>query len=331
MSVHYDAALTRRALLGAAALAAAGARFRRSVTARQRRATRTPTGPSDPPGPPQAGGTLVVGSTVEPVSLHPWDPGSAAGADVLEGVVEGLLRYNAAGRLQPALAEGFTISDDDLSYTFRLRADVRYHNGEPFAGTDLIAAWQARLDGDWTGPATAGWDRIAAMDLPDDRTLIVTTTEPYAPLLSTVAISPILPASAFADGVAAFRERFAREPIGSGPFRVAAWEPGNRITLERFADYWNGPARLERIEHRLLPDLDALLTGLATGEIDLAGGAGGVPAAEVDRALEIAGLDVWEHATPNWQHLDLKQVGFLRERAVRQALDFATPRQRIVD
>ena len=326
----------RRALLRALAVGLAAPRplsmtAWRGVAQDDGRQLAPPDGPTTPPGQPRLGGLLTIGATVEPLNLHPWDATEVAAYDLLDGIVDGLLKVNAAGRLQPALAEGFTLSDDGLTYTFRLRRGVRFHNGEPFAGRDVAAAREARLDGTWSSAATIGWDRISEIDLRDERTLTLVTRVPYAPFLSTVGVAPILPASAYADGLDAFRERYAAEPVGSGPFRIANREPGSRIDLERWDGYWGGPTRLDAIRYEIVPDAEALRTGLESAALHLASAAGNAVSALDDDSLALPAVNTWEYATRTWHHLDLKQIGFLRERAVRQALDYATPRQAIVD
>ena len=97
----------------------------------------------------------MVGTPRQLDSLHPWLAGTVASFDVLEGVMDGLLRYTAEGRLRPALAEGFSISEDGLTYTFALRQDVRYHNGEPFSGEDYVAAWELAQDREFSALSTA--------------------------------------------------------------------------------------------------------------------------------------------------------------------------------
>ncbi|HET7092107.1 MAG TPA: ABC transporter substrate-binding protein, partial [Thermomicrobiales bacterium] len=156
-----------------------------------------------------SGGAAVVALPDEPPDLFPWQTAPWPAADILEGVMDGLLRFNADGALIPALAESFAISDDGLTYTFTLRQNATFHSGEPFTADDVIACWKTLRD-----PAVAtpppGWDRVA--DVTAGRrgeSVQITTAAPYAPLLSTVATTPICPASAFADGFAAFRERFA--------------------------------------------------------------------------------------------------------------------------
>src|SRR5215213_959566 len=98
--------------------------------------------------------------------------------DVLEGVMDGLLRYTAEGRLRPALAEGFSISDDGLTYTFALRQDVLFHNGEPFSGEDFVAAWELSQEREFSALSTLGWQKVESVDIPDEGTLEATTTEP---------------------------------------------------------------------------------------------------------------------------------------------------------
>jgi peptide/nickel transport system substrate-binding protein len=325
--------LTRRqALLGAtsAGIVAAGMLSRRRAGAAQDAGLVQPADPTSPGGTPRAGGRLAAGATTEPDSLHPWLAGTVAALDVLDGVMDGLLRYTAAGRLQPALAEGFSISEDGTTYTFALRQGVRYHNGEPFTGEDFVAAWELSQDRAFDALSTLGWQKVESVDLPDDATLVVTTSEPYAPFLSTVATTYLCPRAALAEGVDAFREVFGVAPIGTGPFEVERWEPGG-IELERWEGYWGEPALLDAISYRFLPDVDALLDALATGEIDVAGGAGSIPPLRVDEIAEHPEVTVFRHGTMNWQHIDLKQMAFLRETPVRQALDFATPREQIID
>jgi peptide/nickel transport system substrate-binding protein len=325
--------LTRRqALRGAAGagLLATTAWRHLPAFARQEDGLVRPVGPTAPGGTPRDGGILVTGAPHEPDSLHPWLAGTVVALDVLDGVMDGLLRYNAAGRLQPALAEGFSISDDGLSYTFELRQGVRYHNGEPFRGDDFLAAWELSQKREFEALNTLGWQKVANVDLPDDGTLVVTTSEPYAPFLSTVATTYLCPRAALAEGVDSFRKIFGVAPVGTGPFRITSWNPGSAITLDRWDEYWGTPALLDGINYRTFTDANQLYAALQAGELDIAGGTGAIPLDRVGDATNMPAFTVFQHGTMNWQHIDLKQMEFLRETPVRQALDFATPREAII-
>jgi peptide/nickel transport system substrate-binding protein len=133
-----------------------------------------------------------------------------------------------------------------------------------------------------------------------------------------------------AGGVETFHDSFSRMPLGTGPFTVSNWVAGERIVLQRNDHFWGTPPALDWIAYHIVHDTDSLLTSLRTGEVQMVGGAGAIPANRVDDALAMPGIVVFEHPTQNWQHLDLKQMDFLRETPVRQALDLATPKERII-
>jgi peptide/nickel transport system substrate-binding protein len=315
--------LSRRALLALSGGTALAAALPRPAAADGPRPLFAAT---NPPGIPSEGGAVVVGAMREPDSLHPWESGAGIATDILAGVCEGLFAYNANGKLQPALATSVNLAEDGVTYTFELRENVTFHDGSEFSAEDVKATWAARLDGSWAPAATLGWERVAAIES-EGRTLTIRTTEPFAPFLSTVAITPIVPAAGLQDGVDSFREQYREQPIGTGPFSVSSWRFGDRIRLDRFDDWWGGRPNLDRIDIRFPADADALVSGLAAGDLDVTPA---VPLSHMRDAAQQPGMTVWKHLTPNWQHLDLKQIGFLREKAVRQALDYATPRRSII-
>jgi peptide/nickel transport system substrate-binding protein len=316
--------LDRRSLLRAAAglgLTASMPRLTRAAPARQG---------ATPVATPVGGGTAVVAMPDEPPDLFPWQSAPWPAADILDGVMDGLLRFNADGALIPALAESFDISDDGLTYTFPLRPGATFHSGEPFSAADVIACWRALRDPALPTPPP-GWDRVANVDADQGgATLRVTTAEPYAPLLSTVATTPICPASAFADGLDAFLDRFAAAPVGTGPFRVKAWTRGERIELARHAGWWGGTTPLDGVTFRFIADRTDAAEAMRRGEIDVALGTGGDWDGPGDPLADLAQIAVARQPTRSWLHLDLKQLDFLREKPVRQALDFAVPRNRIL-
>ncbi len=287
-------------------------------------------GATAPDGTPQEGGTITAGSTEEPDTIHPYISQTVTGADVYSGMMEGLLAYDSTQQLQPRLATGFEISQDGLTYTFQLREGVAFHNGNPFTGQDLIDTWKIITNPDFGAFNQNGWDKIADIVI-DGPQAVITTTEVFAPFMSYVGVERISPASEIAKGPDAFKQEFGRAPIGTGPFRFGEWAAKEQIVLDKFAEYWGEPAKLDRIVYRIVPDDNTQLVQLRTGEIQVAGSAGALSASRVDEALGIENVVVLEHATQDWQHIDLKHVDFLRMTKVRQALDFATPTKDIIE
>jgi peptide/nickel transport system substrate-binding protein len=297
---------------------------------RQDGATLPADAPTAPTGTPVEGGVLVAGTTREPDTLHPWLTQLVTTDDVFTGVIEGFFSYDSTQMLVPQLATGFEVSDDGLTYTFALRPGVTWHTGDPFTPQDVVDSWNMRLNPDFGAFSIEGWSSIGDIAVDGER-VVITLSEFLASFISYVGVGYLCPSAAIAAGPQAFKEAFSREPYGTGPFRFVAWKPGEQIELERYDGYWGEPARLERIVYRFLPDDSTQLVQLRTGEIQLGGGSGGISANRVDEALEIDGIQLVEYSSQSWQHFDLKNIGFLRETKVRQALDFATPTQQIID
>lgn len=287
--------------------------------------------PTAPTGTPIEGGVLVAGTTREPDTLHPWLTQLVTTDDVFTAVIEGFFGYDSTQTLQPLLATGFEVSDDGLTYTLALRQGVTWHDGADFTAQDFVDSLTMRTNPDFGAFSTEGWDTISDVTVVDPHQLVITLSEVLASFMSYVGIGYICPSAAIAAGVQEFKESFGRNPYGTGPFRFVEWKPGEQIDIERYDGYWGEPANLERIVYRFLPDDSTQLVQLRTGEIVLGGSSGGISASRVDEALEIDGIQIVEYSSQSWQHFDLKNISFLRETKVRQALDFATPTQQIVE
>jgi len=183
-------------------------------------------------------------------------------------------------RPQPQMAEGHMVSDDGRVWTIRLREGLRFHDGEPVRGEDVVASLERWMVRDPMGQMV----RALRQDLaaPDDRTIRLALSAPYPKLLH--ALGKQSAPCAFI-----MPERLARtdpftpiaEAVGSGPmrFRADLWEPGRRAVFERFpryqprpepADWLAGGKRIEveTIEWQAMPDPDAAAAAVASGEVD---------------------------------------------------------------
>lgn len=289
------------------------------------------TGPTKPEGEMKEGGTVVAGTNEEPDTLHPWLTQLVTGSDVIVGIVEPLLNYDSNQQLVPALAESHEVSDDGLTYTFKLRGGVKFHDGAEFTAQDVIDTWKMNMNPDFGSFSQLGWDKITDITAPNPLTVVMVTSEQYAPFVSYVGNFPICPSAAMAKGVDSFKQDYGRAPIGTGPMVFEEWKAKEQITLRANPDYWGGKPHLDGVIYRIVPDDNTLLVQLQTGEIQLASSSGALAATRVDEALKFENLTVYQHATLAWNHLDLKHVDHLRKTKVRQALDFATPSQQIID
>jgi peptide/nickel transport system substrate-binding protein len=290
-------------------------------------ATSTPA-PTAAPEAQATGGTLTIGMVEEPETLNPYITQLVTSFNVLSGVMEGLLDYDTEQKQQPRLAESYTVSDDGLTYTFKLRQGVKWHDGQPFTSADVKATWEIIMNPDFAAYSQLGWDQITALETPDDFTVVMTTGEKYAPFLTYVGGTPIAPKHEIDKGIDPFKQEFGRKPIGTGPFKVASWETAQAITLEANKDYWGNTPKLDKIVMKIVPDTNTLMVQLRTGEVQLTDA---VPSIQYPEAQKLENSVVTLRDGTEWTHMDLKYIGFLTDKRVRQALDYATPKQQIVD
>ncbi|HZV52815.1 MAG TPA: peptide ABC transporter substrate-binding protein [Candidatus Dormibacteraeota bacterium] len=256
--------------LGAAACSLA-------LTASPAACDRRPATPSA--GRPRAGGQLVEGGLADVSHLLPvlaQDPPSLLVSRML---FEGLLGVAADGSPFPLLAESLPrLSADGTTYTFRLRRGLRWSDGHPLTGDDVVFTYQLMfapryedLRSPWRTDLLLHLEEVTS---PDPLTVIFRTRGVYAPFLALHAQHGIVPEHVLGSlsGAAIESSDFDRAPaVVNGAFRFVGWDPGREMVLAR-NDAYHGPrARLERYVYQVLPDAAALAEALVSGQIDLAG------------------------------------------------------------
>ncbi|MDI3339363.1 MAG: ABC transporter substrate-binding protein [Sphaerobacter sp.] len=281
-----------------------------------------------PAGETRQGGTLTYVTAEEPETLNPYLTQLVVGFDILSLFMESLLEADDQGQYGPRLAESYEAAADGLTYTFTLRTGVKWHDGSDFTAQDVVESYNMIMNPDFGAFSQQGWDKITGAETPDDHTVVFSLDQVYAPFIANVGGAYIAPASALAKGIQSFKEEFGREPFGTGPFRFVEWASGDHITAQANADYWQGAPKLEQIVCKFVPNSNTIAVQLKSGEADLAAY---VDAQQFDTYQAIEDKQVIETDSQAWFHLDLKNIDFLMEKPVRQALDFATPKQDIID
>lgn len=207
--------------------------------------------------------SVVLGVVLEPPHLDPT-AGAAAAIDevVYANVFEGLTRIDAEGRVQPALARAWTISDDGLTYTFQLATGVTFHDGTGFDSADVVFSLdRARAEGS-TNAQKGLFEPIAAVAAADAARVVVTLKRPTGLFLWNLGWGDaVIVAPESADGN-------KTRPIGTGPFAFTAWRPGDQIELERRDGYWGAPVALRRAVFKVVPDPAAATAAMLAGDLD---------------------------------------------------------------
>lgn len=189
-------------------------------------------------------------------------------------VAEGLVGYEpGTARVTPRLAERWEVSGDGATWAFHLRAGARFHDGSPVDAAAVLAnlrRWSDRLDTLHGGRRYPYWNDfmlrvVQRFTSPAPGTVVVVLSESRGDFLANLA----LPAFAIASPAAlvAEGEDYGRRPVGSGPYRVAAWPAGGPVDLVANAGYWGGAPRLAALRFVAIADDQERLRALREGAI----------------------------------------------------------------
>jgi len=160
----------------------------------------------------------------------------------------------------PRVARRWTWSRDHLELTFQLREGVRWHDGRPVTAADVAHTWRVAVD-PGQGPVDRGLALVEKVDIVEQRTVRARYAKPFAPALV-----------AWSTALAPSHKPWAPDrPLGCGPWRFTRWDRGQRIVLDAFKDYFEGPPRAERLELEVVRDFATRFAALRAGQVDVAG------------------------------------------------------------
>ncbi len=206
--------------------------------------------------------TLVMIIESSPINLDPRVGFDSQSQRIDELLFDSLLRHDEHFQIQPWLAERWEITDP-LTYIFHLRHGVRFHDGQRLTARDVKWTFDSLLTGKLRSTKTSTFTKVSRIEAPDDYTVIFHLKEPFAPLLWNLSgAAGIVPYGCGED--------FNRKPIGSGPFRFVSAQQDKNVVIERNPDYWATPARLDRVEFKVIPDATTRALELRKQSADVA-------------------------------------------------------------
>ena len=226
-----------------------------------------------------SGGDLTIGIAVEPETLDPGDAVYVQEQFILQSLFDSLLSISADGELHPGLAITWEPNADFSDFTFTLREDVKFHDGTAFKADAVKASFdhivsEAVLESG--GKSLLQDHKYVETTAVDDYTVKIKFGAPYPLFLRDAARQWLAISSPAA--LTKFGKDYGRNPVGTGPFKFVEWDAQTQIVIERNIDYdWApefaahaGPAYLDRVSFRILPEAATRLTAFETGEILLA-------------------------------------------------------------
>ena len=282
---------------------------------------------------PVAGGTLISAITDDPVSLNGIYANDGASVSVLSFMFNPLTLggENWGADIKGDLAESWSVSEDGLTWTFNLHQGVLFHDGEELTADDVVYTFETIQNPDNEvapfRPRFLQNGEPIQFEATDDYTVVATLNEPNASFFTDISV-PIVPRHVL-EGQDLREGPFNRAPVGTGPFKIVEWNTGESIVMERHEDYFKGAPCLERVIFRIVPDEQAQVNALLTGELDFLPN---VPGSAVTRFEDSEDFSVnVVEADSLFQIYFNQELEQFQDPAVRQALMIAVDRQAVID
>lgn len=262
------------------------------------------------------------------------------GLNVMQATYEGLVQYNAntpsspahfGAKIEPALARGFSVSPDGLTYSFKLREGVTFHDGTPLDSTAAKESfeWFSKVKG---GPSYM-LDGVTSYETPDASTFVIKLKEPFEPFLSLLAspygprlISPTaIKKNAAGDDLA--KGWLRTHDAGTGPYTISSWTT-SEYKLTAYPKYWGTAPAFKNVDIKIVPSFATQQVQLRQGNLDLI--VNGVLPGDI-KGLKAAGVEVWTLANPVLELMYMNPgKGPFADRALRKAVSAAIDRKMLV-
>jgi peptide/nickel transport system substrate-binding protein len=228
----------------------------------------------------------------------------------------------------PTLTNG-GISPDGKTITWHLRKGVRWSDGAPFSGDDVVFSTKVVLNPANNEVGRDGWNLIQKVDEPDKYTVVYHLSRPYSPFIPTFfgsagANPDLLPKHLLQQYANINQVAYNSKPVGIGPFRVVAWHRGDNIELEANPYYFRGEPKIKHITYRLVPSFDTLATMMQTGDVQMWPT---VPSSYIDRMLALGNVKTDIVTSPLYAHIDFNVMRpLVSDIRVRKAILYAIDR-----
>ena len=285
---------------------------------------------------PKKGGQVIVGLSQEPTLFNPVLSGLEVDRGAQYAIFDSLWRIDENAQLVPNLAteiptrDNGGVSADGLAYTFKLRQDAKWHDGTPLTAKDVLFTHTKIMDPNIPSPIKLGHDKVASIEAPDDATIRLTLSEPFAPFLIVWGDTYIVPQHILEGQDFLTTDFNSTKPVGSGPFTFVNRTPGETIELAANPTYHGPGPYVDRLIIKYLQDTNILFTQFKTGEVDYTG-LQGILASHfeeantlADRVINKAPTAFVEFINPNFG----KPI--FQDKAVRQAMYDAMDKENIV-
>lgn len=239
----------------------------------------------------------------------------------------GLTAHNEKNEVVPGMAEKWDWDEASKTYTFHLREGLTFHDGEPLTSKDVKFTLNQILDPDNQSEIVSNYQDIQEITCPDDQTVKIRLKRQNAgfPEYMTIGILP----EHLLKGKDLKKDEFNQKPVGSGPYKLTDWDPGQSITMEAFDGYYGGAPKINQVVFRIIPDTSARALAVKKGEVDMAQ----VTPKDAQGLKDEKGLTIHQMKTADYRAIayNFNYELFKENRELPKALSYAADRKQIID
>lgn len=266
--------------------------------------------------------TIVLGIEYESDKINPLFTDDHD--DAVAFIFSGLIRYNEKNEPIPDLAESWEVSPDQKVWTFKLRPNVKWHDGRPFTAEDVKFTIEQVLNPKNNSKITARFEEVSNVDVIDPTTVRIVLKAPF-PLLTSMATG-IIPKHIL-EGKDINNDAFNAAPVGTGPYKFSEWKKGQYLLLTANSQFYRETPKTAKVILKFLADQNVRALQLETGEIDVAL----IDPMQVERMQKNPNLKVERIKTADYRVVMYNRSSSLWEDVrVRQALNYAVDRNALV-
>ena len=286
----------------------------------------------------KSGGTFIKVIENDPATLDYLFGKDFGALTTLTNLYNTLLTYDYNFDLHPELAESWKISKDGLTYTFKLRNDVKWHDGRSFTSKDVEFTFR-ELTCKKHNRAKTWCPKVESFSSPSDDTFVIKLNKKFAPLLTIIGDfntgTLIRPKHVWEKGIDKNNSQLYEPKVGTGPFVFKKWVKGSHIELVKNKNYWKpGKPHLDKVVIQFLPDESGRLAAFENGDIDMLHSYI-LPYEHVKRFKKDPNFQVIPHGNEgtgtNENLLMNHDNKYLKNKNVRHAIAFALNKEEIAD